>query len=263
MVSRKMILNSGLVILFALWILLPLSESSAQSARTLDISNPLLQDKILSGGFITPKAIPALGEIVGSGDAEDNLGEGDLIYVKLDPSTPAKPGDQFYIARFGRKVAHPITGEDLGRVVRFAGIVVILDGTGRVVPARIKRSFFQARYGDLIVPAAVTPPPSLSLRLTKQVTGTIVDSPEGEENLTQQEVVYVDRGLRDGLIMGDLFTLYQTPYYTKEAKDNGVKLPLMRVGEGVLVLVNENTSTMLITKSSQSIYVGDMIVSGR
>ena len=103
----------------------------------------------------------------------------------------------------------------------------------------------------------------MPIRLAERIQGALVASPEGEENITQGLAVYIDLGSQDGVIPGDLFTIYQTPYYTEEAKANGGKFPQLRVGEGVVVSVNVETSTLLITKSSQGLYLGDTIVSGR
>jgi hypothetical protein len=103
----------------------------------------------------------------------------------------------------------------------------------------------------------------MPIRLAQKMNGTIVASPEEEENITEGLAVYIDQGTQNGVILGDLFSIYQMPYYTEEAKEKGQKLPWLRVGEGVVVLVDDETSTMLVTKSSQGIYIGDVIVSGR
>ena len=263
MKRNKMTLNAGLVILFGLWIFAGFSEAQAQSTQTLDLSNTQVQDYIRSAGLIASKPLPFLGSIVGSQDERWNLTEGDLIYIKLEPGRQVKPGDRFYLGRWGREVIHPITKKMVGHVARIPGTVVILDGKGQTVPARIERSFFQVRYEDLIIPATAGPPATMTIRSPEKVKGTVVASPEEEENITQGVAVYIDRGSQDGVIMGDLFTIYQMPYFAKEAKETGEKLPWLKVGEGVVVFVNAETSTLFITKSSQAIYVGDPIVSGR
>ena len=259
----RMTLNAGLVILFGLWIFAGFSESQAEPSQTLDLSDSHVQNYVRSTGFIASKPVPSLGSIVGSQADTWNLAEGDLVYVKLEPGMRVKAGDQFYLARFGEEVIHPITKKKLGHVLRIPGVVVILDGEGPTVPARIEKSFFQVRYGETLI----SPPSSLSAamptRLANRVQGTVVATPEGEENITQGVAVYIDRGRQDGLILGDLFTIYQTPYYTKEAREKGGKLPQLKVGEGIVVFVNAETSTVLVTKSSQALYIGDAIVSGR
>lgn len=263
MKREKKTFNAGLVILLGLWIFTGFSEAFAQSDKTLDLSNRALQDFIQSSGFIAPGPIPTFGSIVGSGSAQANLSQGDLIYIKLEAGKQVKPGDRFYMARWGREIIHPVSKQKLGHLVRISGLVVILDGTGEIVSARIAESFFQGRYGDLIISPIPSPPVALPIRIAEKIKGTLVASPEEEENITERLAVYIDRGSQDGVIPGDLFTIYQMPYYTEEVREINGRLPLLKVGEGVVVLVNDRTSTMLVTKSYQAIYIGDTIVSGR
>ncbi len=259
----RMTLNAGLVILFAVWIFAGFSESQAEPSNTLDLTDSHGQSYVRSTGFIASKPVPSLGSIVGSQDETWNLTEGDLVYVRLEPGMQVKAGDQFYLTSLGREVIHPITKKSLGHLLRIPGVVVILDGNGPTVPARIHKSFFQVRYGDTLISPPASLSPAMPIRQSERIQGMVVASPEGEENITEGLAVYIDRGSQDGVIPGDLFTIYQTPYYIEEAKKDGGKLPQLKVGEGVVVFVNAETSTMLVTKSSQGLYVGDTIVSGR
>ncbi|HSR10332.1 MAG TPA: hypothetical protein VLS90_02730, partial [Thermodesulfobacteriota bacterium] len=209
---KRIMLQIGVALGLVLLVAVP--QGGAQSFQTMDISTPVLNDKLASGGFLTSKPIPVVGNIVGSAEPQENLTQGDTIYLKIKPGTQVKPGDTFLLARFGREVLHPVTKEKMGAVVRFSGLAIILDGRGETIPAFIKRSFIQISYNDVLVPM-VSFPTSLSLRVSHRQEGMIVASPEGEENISQNEVVYIDRGMRDGLIKGDVFTIYQWPYYEK------------------------------------------------
>jgi hypothetical protein len=96
-----------------------------------------------------------------------------------------------------------------------------------------------------------------------KVKGTVVAAAQEEETISEREVVFIDRGSQDGVIMGDLFTIYQLPYYTDEALEKESMLPLMRVGEGVVIYLERETSTLLVTHSSLPVYVGDTVVLGK
>jgi hypothetical protein len=258
--SKNTTFYAGLVILLGFCISCS-SSAHAQGNKILDSSNYGMQDYIRSSGFISSRPIPHLGTIAGSAAPQVNLSQGDLIYIKLEPETRVKAGDRFFLAHWGREIIHPQTQEKMGHLVRISGVAVILDGSGRVVPARITESFYQVRYGDLIIFPLAGPPPVLTIRPTKKIQGMIVASPEEEENITERLAVYIDRGTQDGVMVGDLFGIYQMPYYTEEVRESNANLPLLEVGEGVVVFANAENSTMLITKSSQAIYIGDRIVS--
>jgi hypothetical protein len=96
-----------------------------------------------------------------------------------------------------------------------------------------------------------------------KVKGTVVAAAQEEENISEREVVFIDRGSQDGVIMGDLFTIYQLPYYTDEALEKEPTLPLLKVGEGVVIYLAKETSTLLVTHSSQPVYVGDSVFLGK
>ncbi|NWF55861.1 MAG: hypothetical protein HXY45_13815 [Syntrophaceae bacterium] len=238
-------------------------KSPAQAGPAPDLSSPMAQDRIRACGFIVPQKIPALGSIVGSQDPSANLSEGDLVYLKLEPGTRLKPGDKLAITRIVKEVEHPLTGAKIGFQVSFPGRAVILDGKGPIVPAKIEKSFFDIRHGDLITPISYSPPSEVALRSPEGIKGVVVAAAEEQENISEREVVYIDRGARDGVIMGDLFTIYQLPYFTDETRQKEAKLPQMKVGEAVVIHLGKETSTLLVTHSSQSIYVGDTVVLGK
>ena len=262
MKRKKMILSAGLVILFGLLVFGGASESKAQTNQIMDLSNYKIQDRIRSCGLITSKPIPAIGTIVGSPEARDNIADRDVVYIKLEPGKQVKPGDRFTIARWGREITHPITHKKVGNVVRVPGVLAIMEGQGGIVPAKVEKSFFPAVYGDLVIPPIPLPPKNLPIRFGERITGTILASPEEEENITERVVVFIDRGTQDGVILGDIFYIYQDPYLTKDA-EGSKNPPLFRTGEGIVVSANVETSTLLVTKSIKAIYVGDTIISGK
>jgi hypothetical protein len=263
MKRKKMILIAGLVTLFGLLVFGGGSESKAQMSPIMDLSNYKIQERIRSCGLIATKPIPAIGTIVGSPEARDNIAERDVVYIKLVPGNQVKPGDRFTIARWGREITHPITHKKIGNVVRVPGVLVVLEAQSGIVPAKMEKSFFPAVYGDLVIPPMPLPPKNLPVRFGNRITGTIVASPEEEENITERVVVFIDRGTQDGVIMGDIFYIYQDSYLIKGAEGSKNPPPLFRTGEGVVVSANVETSTLLVTKSVKAIYVGDTIISGK
>jgi len=263
MKRKKMTFTAGMVIFFGLLVICGGSESEAQTNQIMDLSNHKIQDLVRSSGIIASKPLPVIATIVGSPEPRENIAERAIVYLKLEPGTQVKPGDEFTIARWGREVMHPVTGKKIGNAVRVPGVVVILDNQGEIVPARVQKSFSSIFYGDLILPPIPIPPTAMPLRFAENITGTIVAAAEQEENISERVAVFIDRGTRDGVIKGDLFSIYEEPYLTKEGEKSKGPFPLFKVGEGVVISVNTETSTLLITKSFQTIYVGDTVLSGR
>jgi hypothetical protein len=258
---KKKILISTLAVLFGIGFLGVAGKANAQPGQTLDLS--WVQDGVRALGFISARPLPYLGTVVGSQDPIGNMSEGDLIYIRVESGKKVMAGDRLAIARVSGEIKHPLTDRILGHAVVFPGRVVVLDGNGPIVPARIEKSFGAVNQGDLIVAPPLPPPPVISIRTQGRLQGVVVSPVEDEWNISEREVVFIDRGTQDGVIVGDLFSIYTLPYYTKEAEESKEKLPLLKVGEGVVISATPETSTMLVTQSSQAIYSGDTIVSGK
>jgi hypothetical protein len=143
------------------------------------------------------------------------------------------------------------------------GEIMIVSGGEGMATAKIEKSqgvFFE---GDLLLPPRPALPGSLPIRSLKGLEGSILLSLEDSRHITEKEIVIIDRGRRDGLIPGDLFSVYQTGFSAQETAAAKTPLPSFKVGELVVVAVQEETATALVTKSSQEIHVGDRVASGR
>lgn len=260
---KEKTLITTLAFLLAIGLWGPVGKTNAQTGQTLALSGKMVEDRVRACGFVTSQPVPYIGTIIGSQDASGHLSEGDYIYVRLEPGERVKTGDRLAIARFSKEIKHPVTKEKRGHSIYFPGRVVILDGEGPVVPAIIEKSFATVIHGDWIM----VPPPSMSsavsIRMRDGLRGVILAAAEEEENISEGEVVYIDRGIADGVIVGDLFSIYSLPYYTKEASDKKNDLPLWKSGEGVVIYVTPEASTLLVTHSNQGIYAGDIVVSGK
>jgi hypothetical protein len=118
----------------------------------------------------------------------------------------------------------------------------------------------------MIIPPQPPLPQAVPIRNQKKIKGIVLLSPEGAENITEKEIIFIDRGNRDGVIVGDLFSIYQkgaSSVSEEFQKTEKPKLPMVKVGKALVVSVQEETSTALVTHSSQAIYAGDQVVSAK
>jgi len=259
-----MTLSVGLGISLSILICGGFPESNAQPNEALDLGKPELRDSIQASGYITAKPIPSWGSIIGSKDAAVNLTEGEVVYLQLERGKEVKLGDRFCIVRQGEAVTHPVTKRKLGHLVLIPGELTILEGKDQVVTAKINKSFRPVFEGDMIIPLQPVLPQTVPIRTQKKNKGIVLMSAEGEENITEKGFIFIDRGNRHGVIVGDLFSIYQQGSYSTDIpRSEKPKLPLAKVGKAVVVSVQEETSTALVTHSSQAIYAGDKVVSGK
>lgn len=212
--------------------------------------------------FITSQKIPCWGEIVGSKEGAVNLAVGDLVYVKLEPQKRVKPGDHFLIGRETEVISHPQTKKEMGYLVLIPGELVILGAEGNIVPAKIHKSSQPIWEGDKIYLSPLLPPAETFIKGNKKISGQILFSITKTKNITQREYIFIDRGSQDGVILGTVFKIYQTGYFSDRInKGAQEKLPKFTVGEAVVVSVQKESSTAIVTNSSQTIYPGDEVIS--
>ena len=205
-----------------------------------------------SSGFLAaPQELR--GEIVGSWDSRKLLGEGDTVYVKV---SRASPGERLTVVRLDRRIVHPVTGKDMGYLVKVLGHVKVLSVAQNVAKAQVERSFDWIEEGDRVVtarPVAWKPGQGPAV----PVSGYIVASKDNKQGLGERDIVYLDRGERDGLVQGTRFTILE-PSKRVRVPSSGqwVTLPDQVVGEAVVLALQANTATALITRSLKEIATG-------
>ena len=263
---KKMTLSAALAIFSIPFVMGGFSESNAQSNQSFDLSQPKIRDRIQASGYITSKPIPSWGTIVRSKEGAANLSEGEVVYIQLERGKEVQAGDRFSIVRRGRPVTHPVTKKKLGFLVSAPGELTILERKNDIAIAKINKSYAVILSGDMIVPAKSNLSETVPIRTQKKIEGFVVFSPESTVSISEKEIVFIDRGSADGVIVGDLFSIYQRPARPQgrygEPKEEKKEIPLARVGEVVVVSVRPETSTGLVTRSLQPIYLGDLAVSG-
>ena len=251
----------GLAVLFVVGILF--SYSAAQNVQVLDLSSQTLRDRIYASGFIASHPVASWGRIVGTKNQAFNLSAGEFIFIQIDPRKTVKPGDRFAVGHVVKEVFQPGGKKKAGDLVAVPAQVLIVSTKDDIATAKIEKSHSILFVGDMILSPLPPPPPAMPVRSLKNVEGSLILSAEDSRNITEKEVVFIDRGRKDGVIPGDLFSIYQTGFFSKETVKNRSRLPEFKVGELVVVSVEEETSTALVTQSSQEIHVGDKVASGR
>ena len=258
-------MKSGLAIFFIIFLGLAfIWEGFAFAEATLDLTKEQTRSRILAGGFISTKPIFPLGLIVATQDPVLHVSEGDAIFIRLEPREQAKTGDRLSIARLDKMIDHPITKARVGQLVRIVGEVVVTGGKNDQLAARVTKSFIAIKPGDIVIHPFQVLPKNLPVRLTGKTEGSLIATADEAENLTSGETIFIDRGSKHGVIVGDLFSIYQAAF---EYVEGGIlqrsKSVQSKVGEAIAVVVTEETSSAVITKSLQAIHVGDKMVSGK
>ena len=185
-----------------------------------------------------------MGKITGSPEGRSLFGNDDSVYIRT--KNPVNVGDKFYILRKGEEVYHPLTKQRLGRIVETLGVAEISKFQYGDTLAKILIAFKEVVPGDILDAYSVMEPPVVSKPFRRpDIEGYIVAS----KNLTimnsYYDVVYIDRGLKDGLQPGDIL---ETIFVGNHRTPNGTIQ---------IISLEENTATARVVSARGAVTAGN------
>lgn len=205
------------------------------------------RDTLISSGYIAD-SVDSKGKITGSPDERALLGRGDYAYIET--ADPVKAGDKFYIIRSMGKVRHPETGEMMGYLIDVPGIVEVVGKESGEAKVKITASFHEVLVGDLLSDFIEIEPPFLvDNPRTPDISGFIVATKQRRILNGQLDIVYIDKGRRDGVEVGDLIGTVSVNKYS--------------IPNGYIQVIStkEKTATAIIRKCNKEVTTGDKIAS--
>ena len=212
------------------------------------------EQSILCAGYIGPPENEDM-RIVGSeeGDAKFALASSDIVYINRGMNDGVNPGDRFYVQRrvsfgWGLSGAH---------IVR-SGVIVILAAQENSALAEVTASCTDMWVGDYLIPFEPIPVPLLPMqpivtRLTPetgQMRGVIVASLDDVASLGEGYLVSIDLGEEDGVVPGNMFTVFRYIY---------PNAPRVVLGELAVLTVQRDNATARIMSSYDFMVAGDLI----
>jgi len=199
----------------------------------------------LYAGWIGPDA-PNKGTVLRSPTGATSVGMGDEIYIK--PLTEVKAGDMFYVVRKSHKVLHPVTKERLGYLIEIIGSLRVESITADGVLARVMESFTEIAPGDRLDDYyEVDLPYTIDEPRKPDIKGFVVTTKQKRLLSGTLDIVYIDRGKKDGLEPGDVL---MTISPGSLARKNGIIQ---------IISLKETTSAAVILSSSFEVRPGDML----
>jgi len=210
---------------------------------------PLIDSSVLvASGFIAD-SVSGVGKISGAPSQRIMFGNDDIVYVKIDG--PVKVGERFYILKAGELIKHPVTNKKIGYLVEMLGVAEILSIENGDTVAKITKMFNDIHSEDLLMPYYDMTPPLTTGEFRKpEITGYVVASRYGHLGDVKLNIVYIDKGLRDGLEIGDIVK-------TVNVIDDH-KIPS---GSIQIISCQDTTSTAVVLENYLSeILVGNLIM---
>ncbi len=197
--------------------------------------------------------------VLAGGEGHIIMGSGDKFYVRgqIDQAQTA-----FGLYRKGVPFVDPDTGEFLGMEAKQLGLAKYLDTEKDISTMRLLRSGQDVRIGDRLLPTLERKVNSIFYPKSPvaDITGKIIHVFGGVRNVSQYNVVVINRGEREKLAVGDVLAIYRNGEQTRDRFTNElIQLPSERSGLMIIFRTFEKVSFGLVLKAQKTLKVFDAV----
>ncbi|RLB77543.1 MAG: hypothetical protein DRH06_03585 [Deltaproteobacteria bacterium] len=211
-----------------------------------------------ANGFILTDEQP-FGMVVDSVDNRILLSKHDIVFLKMRNISGVTVGDTYGIYKRGDMVINPHTNEPIGTMMTNQGFLQVTEVRSETVIATIGDVFGEIMRGAELFEYT---PQRKEIELKRGTTdqkGYVVASRSGKGALSIQDVIFVNLGSDDGVANGNLFYISRPRNASAEIiKHSGeMQLPDVVLGAAIAVETKLKTTSALIIKSVDSIFIGD------
>jgi len=219
---------------------------------------------------------------------------GDYVYINHGQDKGVRVGDRFSVVRPDDFAGDVSWFKWQDKLTKAMGTTYIDAGQLRVVNVQPKTSIAQVilscdymQRGDIVLPYQERPAPPFKdpaaefdhfAPVSGKPVAMVVAAKDHADQVGRNIPVYVNLGTNQGVKVGDYFRIFryqgtkaetvpQTADYQYKMYGFGSApqryqwndLPREILGEGIVILVSHNSSTMMVTLSSSQMYIGDYI----
>jgi hypothetical protein len=268
---------------------------SAQNAAPV---NPIPQvdySTVNCSGFVTDQRVPEEAQLI-SGEQSNykiTFTRGDYVHINRGQDKGVRVGDRFAVVRPYKDPTDVPWFKWQAKLLRAMGTSYMDLGQIRVVNVLPKVSVGQVTFscafmqrGDILAPYQDRPAPPYKdpapfdhfAPISGKQVGMVVAGKDYGQAYGKLSAVYVNLGANQGVKVGDYFRIFryqgstaetvpQTKGYQYELYGFGSAparyawndLPREVLGEGIVINVSRNSSTMQITLSTIEVYAGDYV----
>ncbi len=197
-------------------------------------------------GFLRQERIEPWGRIFDAKAKRIQLAKGDTVYVRMYKEH-IKPGDLFTVYNILNPVNHPLTGEELGYIHSFKGILEIDKPQEGYYVARIDESFRAISRDDLLIPYEPVSSCIFPVPCPDTLTAHIVASKDKLRILGQYSVVYIDAGHNMGVRRGQIFEAIEEREFVPDPQsEETAALPPTILGKIIILETREDTANGVV-----------------
>jgi hypothetical protein len=250
---------------------------------------------VYCSGFVSDQRVPDATRLI-SGEQSNvkiTFARGDYVTINRGQDKGVRVGDRYSVVRAERDALEVSWFKWQAKLMKAMGLHYVDAGQLRIVNVQAKTAVAEVTLscdymlrGDIVLPFQERPEPTFRdptafdhfAPISGKPVAMIVESKDYQQSAGQGNTVYVNLGTDKGVKVGDYFrifryqgTLAELAPQTKGFQDhlygfgsspgryNWNDLPREVLGEGIVINVSRNSSTVFVTYSSEDIYAGDYI----
>jgi len=211
-------------------------------------------------GFVRKEPVTPWGAIFKEKEGKALISEGDLVYVRPAEGVTFVPGDRFTVYRTLAPVKDPQTKALIGVQHYIVGIVEMTHVEPKFSTGRVVQSFRYIELQDLLMPYETRSPKITLTRGETGLNGKIIGGEEGEKIIGDPAVVFIDKGRKDRVRVGQAYSVY---YQDKESfgwrGKASILLAPVDFGKILILHTEDTTATALVTAADKAIHPGATI----
>ena len=293
--SKEFGMRASIAVL-SLSIFLGAAVSSAQNAPQAAPQNPPIDYSAVNcSGFVTDQKVPDGIRIVSGEQSNYKIvfSRGEYVHINRGQDKGVRVGDRFSVVRPDKDPTDVPWFKWQAKLLRAMGSLYMDAGQVRVVNVQPKVSVAQVIFscdymqrGDILVPYQDRPAPPYKdpagfnhfAPVSGKPVAMLVAGKDYGQVYGKLNSVFVNLGTNQGVKIGDYFRIfrYQGSMAETVPQERGFQymtygfgsaparyqwndLPREVLGEGIVINVSRNSSTMVITFNSSEVFAGDYV----
>ena len=220
-----------------------------------------IQSFLKNSRVMTEEEINASPYILAGDEDHIVMGLGDYMYARHVPGWE-NPHQSYGVYRKGAAYVDPESKELLGFAAIDMGLARFENSEGEVARFKVTNSNEDIRPNDRLIPTEERKVDSVFYPKSPEgeVEGQILHVFSGVRNVSQYDVVVLNRGEREGLMIGDVLAVHTKGSIVKDRITlELVKLPDERRGILMVFRTFEKVSYGLILRAEAPLQVGDVV----
>lgn len=212
-------------------------------------------------GFIRKVPVVADGTIFKCRETgREMIAQDDIVYIRPEGQAALAKGGLMTVFRTFDPIVDKTTQQLIGSQHLICGVVEILQTEPEYAIARVVRSYRPIRIGDKLMPYEKRSPRIGLEKSQAGIEGTIILAEEHLEMFAEFHVAFLDRGSLHGIKPGQIYSVYYRDEHNfGTATQPRIVFTPVDYGELIVLHVEENNSTVLVTDSDREFFAGTRV----